>query len=99
MKRPRATAPRPREAQPTVLMRVDSSGPSSSSDCLGKGRTPLAEMSSLVGPSSGGVERNFMIIDDSSRSRGAYSTVGYLDAAFVSSASSVLLIGSLDVNF
>src|SRR5258708_34298668 len=64
MNRPRATAPRPAEVQPTVLMRVVSSSPSSSA-CFGKGRTPEAEVSSVGVSPLRDVERNFMILDDS----------------------------------
>src|SRR6266566_2399556 len=73
MNRPRATAPRPAEIQPTVLMRVVSS--SGSSGCLGKGRTPDAEASSVVELSARGVERNFMILDDSAGRRQIGKTV------------------------
>src|ERR1700757_4534152 len=73
MKRPRATAPRPAEIHPTVLMRVVSSSPSSSFPLRwlrGNGMVPVTDASSplvSVGVSAlRDVERNFIILDDSS---------------------------------
>jgi len=59
MKRPIATAPRPAEIQPTVLMRGDSSKSSSSLRC-GKGSGSVTGRP-LEAVSSAGLERNFIL--------------------------------------